>query len=165
MNFRHYGWLAILFCVLTVTAVTAQTDEPSFVVQTAYGRLSGVERDGVIVLRGVPFAASPVGPLRFKPPQPLSGWTGIRDAIQNGPWCMQPHNPGSGHIRSPLDQGRLPNRVNLGPIRASTDELRVRSSGSCLQDHIEWSFGRPAHPPEAAFADDRRQLSKPSLCS
>jgi len=44
----------------------------------------------VAVWRGVPFAAPPVGELRWRPPQPVVGWEGVRDCTQFGPACPQP---------------------------------------------------------------------------
>jgi para-nitrobenzyl esterase len=59
------------------------------VVTTASGDLHGVQENGVPVFRGVPYAAPPVGTLRFMPPQPAPGWQGIRDAIADGPIAPQ----------------------------------------------------------------------------
>src|SRR5262245_39941864 len=54
------------------------------------GRLRGARRDGVIEFRGVPYAAPPVGSLRFAPPTPLENWAGVRDAVADGPIAPQP---------------------------------------------------------------------------
>ncbi|MDE1893345.1 MAG: carboxylesterase family protein [Pseudomonadota bacterium] len=47
--------------------------------------------DGVALdeFQGIPYAAPPVGDLRWKPPQPVKAWTGVRQARQFGPRCMQ----------------------------------------------------------------------------
>ncbi len=45
---------------------------------------------GVLVFRGVPYAAPPVGALRWRPPQPAARWTGVRPATQLGRNCVQP---------------------------------------------------------------------------
>lgn len=57
---------------------------------TSYGKLQGREEDGVNVWRGIPFAAPPVGELRFRAPQPPEAWSGIRDASEFGPVSHQP---------------------------------------------------------------------------
>ncbi len=54
------------------------------VVETQHGRLRGADEGGVIVFRGVPFAAPPVGPLRFRPAQPVVPWAGERSAERFG---------------------------------------------------------------------------------
>lgn len=60
-------------------------------VQLSYGQVSGVELDNdVTVFRGIPFAAPPVGDLRWKAPQPPIPWQGVRAADTFGPTCMQP---------------------------------------------------------------------------
>ncbi len=68
-------------------AVAAQ--DPPDVAVVAEGALKGVVQGDVVAFRGVPFAAPPVGPLRWRPPQPALPWTGVRDAAAFGPICMQ----------------------------------------------------------------------------
>jgi para-nitrobenzyl esterase len=59
--------------------------------QTTNGVLEGViSADGKVrTFKGIPYAAPPVGPLRWKPPQPAPGWTGVRQAVDYGPRAMQ----------------------------------------------------------------------------
>ena len=61
---------------------------------TTLGKLAGAEDDGVVVFRGVPFAKPPVGPLRWRPPEPLDPWNGVRDATEICPSAMQRVLPG-----------------------------------------------------------------------
>jgi para-nitrobenzyl esterase len=58
-------------------------------VTTGQGALAGRREDGVDVYRGIPFALPPVGPLRWRAPQPVSTWLGVRDAGTFAPACMQ----------------------------------------------------------------------------
>jgi para-nitrobenzyl esterase len=59
--------------------------------RTANGVLRGVvSADGKVrTFKGIPYAAPPVGPLRWKPPQPVAPWTGVRQATEYGARCMQ----------------------------------------------------------------------------
>jgi para-nitrobenzyl esterase len=65
------------------------------VVETESGRLEGRQRAAgtsgrqIVEFHGIPYAAPPVGALRFRAPQPLAGWTGTRDATSFGPAPMQ----------------------------------------------------------------------------
>jgi para-nitrobenzyl esterase len=58
-------------------------------VQTNGGQVQGVEENGAIVFKGIPFAAPPVGPLRWRAPQPPAPWSGVRHANRYSPICMQ----------------------------------------------------------------------------
>ena len=62
-------------------------------VRTAAGRVSGVpgKLAGIAVFKGIPFAAAPVGELRWKAAQPLKPWSGVRAAERFGAACIQPH--------------------------------------------------------------------------
>ena len=60
-------------------------------VKTADGPVSGVTlKSGVRVFKGIPFAAPPVGPLRWREPQPPQRWSQVRKADTFGNVCMQP---------------------------------------------------------------------------
>jgi para-nitrobenzyl esterase len=50
--------------------------------------------EGVRVFRGIPFGTPPVGPLRWKAPQPVAHWEGVRKSDQFGPVCVQPKGVG-----------------------------------------------------------------------
>ncbi len=61
-------------------------------VRTASGLVHGLKPDaaGVHVFKGIPFAAPPVGDLRWRPPQPALPWTGVRSCTEFSPACPQP---------------------------------------------------------------------------
>jgi para-nitrobenzyl esterase len=56
------------------------------------GEVQGVIAEGISIFKGVPFAAPPVGDLRWKAPAPVQAWTGIKKADAFGPACMQAAN-------------------------------------------------------------------------
>jgi len=76
------------------SAKTASVPRPStatgLVVVTADGALRGEVADTTREYLGVPYAAPPVGPLRWRPPQPVAAWTGVRAAQAFAPHCPQP---------------------------------------------------------------------------
>jgi para-nitrobenzyl esterase len=82
----QYLWK--LACVLAAAANLATGGVKQQVV-TESGTISGVSADGVSVYKGVPFAAPPVGDLRWRPPMPTVPWTGTRKADAFAPACMQ----------------------------------------------------------------------------
>src|SRR5690349_4522760 len=55
---------------------------------TTAGELEGYDDEGVVRFKGVPFAQPPVGALRFRPPQPVEPWAGVREAKQFGPTSL-----------------------------------------------------------------------------
>ncbi|WP_246257087.1 carboxylesterase/lipase family protein [Pararobbsia alpina] len=59
-------------------------------VRTSDGELRGVERGVVEVYQGIPYAAPPVGDLRWRAPRPGAAWTGVRDATKPRSACVQP---------------------------------------------------------------------------
>lgn len=63
--------------------------EHSTIAHTSLGRLRGTLESGVSVWRGVSYAQQPVDDLRFRAPQPLKPWSGIRDAVEHGPLPLQ----------------------------------------------------------------------------
>jgi para-nitrobenzyl esterase len=66
---------------------TAPTD--AALVHIPTGDLRGVVAADHQLFAGIPYAAPPLGPLRFRPPEPAKQWEGVRDATRFGPHCLQ----------------------------------------------------------------------------
>ena len=75
------------------TPAPAKRRGSSPIVATADGRLRGQAAGTIDEFLGIPYAAPPVGPLRWRPPQPAAHWTGVRPATRFGPHCPQTGGP------------------------------------------------------------------------
>lgn len=84
---RHHSRCAALL-ILAVSAASCAVD-PEVRVTTPDGVLVGTSADGVARFLGIPYAAPPLGALRFAPARPASPWLGERDASESGPACPQ----------------------------------------------------------------------------
>ena len=82
-----------MFAMLFVKFGIAQQPTPVIVGE---GLLQGTFEDGLTVYKGIPFAAPPVGDLRWRAPQPAEKWEGIKQADKFAPAAMQGGNPPSG---------------------------------------------------------------------
>jgi len=84
--------------LISIIAIWTGQIESSFAadrVKTANGVLesTAAPKDGVRSFKGVPFGQPPVGDLRWREPQPVKNWKGVRNADQFGPRCMQRTSP------------------------------------------------------------------------
>ena len=94
-------------------------------VEVTGGRLAGVSANGIVSFKGIPFAAPPVGALRWKAPQPVKTWTGVKQASTFGASCMQ--DPNFAKIfgtSAPLSEDCLYLNV-WTPARTASDSLPV----------------------------------------
>jgi para-nitrobenzyl esterase len=78
-------------CLLIGSAMTEdmQQGPESGVVKTDAGSVLGINESGIWAYLGIPYAAPPVGDLRWRPPAAAKPWTGIREAKEFGPACPQ----------------------------------------------------------------------------
>jgi para-nitrobenzyl esterase len=74
---------------MLLAAATLVHAAPATTVKVEGGTIEGRVEDGVRAFKGIPFAAAPVGALRWKAPQPLQPWQGVRKAQDFGNRCMQ----------------------------------------------------------------------------
>ncbi|MBX5461591.1 MAG: carboxylesterase family protein [Steroidobacteraceae bacterium] len=93
---RHALGLAAIAAWLVVLPATAAIEK----VQVTGGEVAGRVENGVAAFKGIPFAAPPVGELRWKPPQPVVPWSGTRNAQDYAPGCMQ--DPGFARMMGAL---------------------------------------------------------------
>lgn len=100
--------------------MAAAVSEPGIVVTTRAGRVRGVEQDGRLVWRGIPYAAAPVGELRHRPPAPVVEWAGVRSATEFPAIAWQSPDPTPQPGAAPLP--------------------------SCAEDCLHLSVTRPAGP-------------------
>ena len=99
--------LGVLGALIAVPAVSASTGTSTStgtgtgghpapgnpVARTASGAVRGTSSGPVDEFLGIPYAAPPVGALRWQPPQPAASWPGVRDATQFAPHCPQAATP------------------------------------------------------------------------
>jgi para-nitrobenzyl esterase len=77
---------ALVLALAFVSSARAQAARP---VRTQSGLVAGTVVDGVRAFKGIPFAAPPVGDLRWQAPQPAKPWKGVKQTVAYAPACMQ----------------------------------------------------------------------------
>jgi para-nitrobenzyl esterase len=162
-------------------------------VRTDLGVLKGVTAGDVVSFKGVPFAAPPVGALRWRPPAPAAAWSGVRDADRYGAVCMQKPSKDNGVGQGPASEDCLTLNV-FAPATAEAHGPRTKrlpvmvwihgggfTSGSATADLYDGSalarqgvvvvtvnyrlgrFGFFAHPALTAEASGKTDLANYGL--
>jgi para-nitrobenzyl esterase len=122
--------LATLAVMLGAAAAVAG-DQP-ITAKTESGAVVGQTDGRIDVFKGVPFAAAPIGPLRWASPKPAPAWTAARDASAYGPACPQPVDPG----------GRPNGGGYVGPVSEDCLNLNVFAPhGAQRAPVMVWIFG------------------------
>ncbi len=88
--------LKILLVLVSAWQMMACAALPGDQVRVEQGIVQGTIENGLKVFKGIPFAAPPVGDLRWKAPQPAEKWEGVKPTLQYAPAPMQGGNPASG---------------------------------------------------------------------
>lgn len=88
--------LSILTVLVLAWHMMACAKLPKDQVRVEQGIVQGTIENGLKVFKGIPFAAPPVGDLRWKAPQPAETWEGVKPTIEYAPAPMQGGNPASG---------------------------------------------------------------------
>jgi len=113
------------------------------------GPVVGVAGEKANVFRNIPFAAPPVGALRWAPPQPVKPWTAPRPAAEAGPSCPQPMNaddtPNSGGANGPISEDCLQLNVyapkNANKAHAKGAPVMVWIHGGGHRTGAGWIYG------------------------
>jgi para-nitrobenzyl esterase len=94
-------FISLFFVMLISPALLAQSNTNNTpTVKTLNGTLEGINASGISEFKGIPFAAPPLGDLRWREPQPVENWNGIRRADKFGPRAMQLNVFGDMNFRS-----------------------------------------------------------------
>lgn len=88
----------IIFLLIIVPIVVFADEKNPNIIQIDSGPISGKNEDGVRTFLGIPYAAAPVGTLRWKPPQKIPPWKQVRDCTVFGPSCPQPRQQAAGEF-------------------------------------------------------------------
>ena len=114
-------WLAVVVAAAPWMSVSASTTA-----KVEQGVLQGTKEDGLTVYRGIPFAAPPIGDLRWRAPQPAAKWAGVRTADKFAPQCAQ------GGFGPPPNGGETPAMsedclylIVWTPARSASDRIPV----------------------------------------
>lgn len=100
---------ALLWAAITCCAAPFAAAQPVRA-NLAQGIVEGVREDAVDRFLGVPYAAAPVGDLRWRPPQPGRRWRGVRPALEYSAGCAQtPRGPFGPFTHEYVDQAKAPN--------------------------------------------------------
>lgn len=91
---------------------------------TTSGDVRGITRDGVHAFRSIPYAAPPVGALRFRPPRPAEPWSGVRDATSFGPVAPQLPSPLEAMLGAPDPVVSEPDSLTLSVFTPALDDAK-----------------------------------------
>jgi para-nitrobenzyl esterase len=95
MKANHTNLRSASVLVFVVSLAACATMKPDAPVRVEGGLLTGSVEGDVVSFKGIPYAAPPVGNLRWRAPQPVRPWQGVRQANSYGHDCMQKDSPAS----------------------------------------------------------------------
>lgn len=136
--------IMIIFCIPATNSARAAIEYANI----TGGRIQGEVKDGLASFKGLPFAAPPVGALRWQVPQPVVAWSGVRKADTFAHACIQPW--GGNPEPNPINEDCL--YLNVWTAAAMAKERRpvmVWIHGGGLTNGMSWeklSYGTKLAP-------------------
>jgi len=137
--------LALSACALSPGKVGYLVKSPQatpLVVHVETGDVRGVATPRGRAFLGIPFAAPPVGALRFRPPAPPEAWHGVRDATRAGAICVQNTVPGSGRQSEDCLTLNVYAPHDADPRRPRPVMVWLYGGGFAIGDNVEYD---PSH--------------------
>jgi para-nitrobenzyl esterase len=135
--------MTMLLAAAAALAASVACAQPAARVNVESGALVGIAHENANVFRDIPFAAPPLGDLRWAPPQPAKPWTGERMAVMPGPSCPQPMNangtPNSGGANGPTSEDCLQLNV-FAPKSAKKAPVMVWIHGGSHRTGAGWVY-------------------------
>ena len=135
--------MTTLLAAVAALAATTAWAQPAARAKIDSGALVGVAHETANVFRNIPFAAPPVGDLRWAPPQPVKPWTSERMAVMPGVSCPQPMNandtPNSGGANGPTSEDCLQLNV-YAPKNAKGAPVMVWIHGGGHRTGAGWVY-------------------------
>jgi para-nitrobenzyl esterase len=140
---KRLAMILSLAAGLIAGAAQAQPGLPTVRAKVDSGVLVGVQSENANIFRNIPFAAPPVGELRWRPPQPVQPWAAERRSIDAGPSCPQPMNgdgtPNSGGANGPTSEDCLQLNV-FAPKGARRAPVMVWIHGGSHRTGAGWVY-------------------------
>ena len=136
---RHY--LSSLASIVILSAVVGSARAAIESADVTGGRLKGEVTNGIASFKGVPFAAPPVGALRWRAPQPVVEWSGTRNANTLAPACAQPWYEWMKEMKVAINEDCL--YLDLWTAAATRKERRpvmVYIHGGGLEEGGSWQI-------------------------
>jgi carboxylesterase type B len=141
-----FAWLAGSAATLASAAAlmsAAETPAAFATVTVDTGKLRGEAQGEVVSFKGIPFAQPPVGELRWKPPQPVAKWQGVRDAAGDGAESLRQQSPGAMHATD------IPFAFDTVAARYGKD-LTAQDAAAAHSMHAYWVAFAATGKPEVA---------------
>ena len=127
--YRITNLTVLSLVALFITGCGAPTSQ---IVNTQSGPVQGITSEGVSIFRGIPYAAPPLGDLRWTPPQPAQPWTEPLIADTYGPSCWQPTGIGNDAFLSALVAGSGMSEFSQWVLKTGAGLAEVSISEDCL---------------------------------